>query len=77
MNADITKDYIGESSVSNFAMQNRVNSDKTVVKLSLINPNTVTPITIIALVGISLIILIVLIINFYNNKKENKLYDNF
>ena len=75
---NVSKDYIGESSVSNFAMPNRVDSDKTVVKLLLVNPNTSFPIMIIGGVFILLSLLIPTFINYYKkNKEENIIYDNF
>ena len=67
---NLGEEYISEASVTSFAMDQKVNSNKTIVKLSLVNPETIAP---IGMIGMIIILLFIVgMITLRNSKKQSE-----
>ena len=66
----VSKDYINSASISNFAIDNRLDSNKTIIKVLYVNPEYGVPIIILGFI-ITLVSILISILKRANKKQEN------
>ena len=66
------QDYIGEASVDSFSVNQRVDSNKTMVRLSLTNPSTYAPLSILFIIAIVAAWTVYLLTKYYQKQRTQE-----